>query len=86
MSRVMYASTLLRVCPHQRSPPQTYTALRRPYYELYVREGLTFWKKEEGNVLFNDALNTFYLKLHGVRHMVKNHSDRERETRCRHIG
>ena len=31
--------------------------------------------KEEGNVLFNDALNTFYLRLYGVRHMVKDHSD-----------
>ena len=30
-----------------------------------------------GNVLFNDALNTFYLRLYGVRHMVKDHSDRE---------
>ena len=33
--------------------------------------------KEPGNVLFNDALNTFYLRLYGVRH-VKDHSDRER--------
>ena len=32
----------------------------------------------EGNVLFNDALNTFYLRLHDVRHMVKDHSDSER--------
>ena len=28
--------------------------------------------------LFNDALNTFYLRLYGVRHMVKDHSDSER--------
>ena len=28
------------------------------------------------NVLFNDALSTFY--LYGVRHMVKDHSDSER--------
>ena len=28
--------------------------------------------------LFNDALNTFYLELYGVRHMVKDHSDSER--------
>ena len=28
--------------------------------------------------LFNDALNTFYLRLYGVWHMVKNHSDSER--------
>ena len=34
--------------------------------------------KKEGNVLFNDALNTFYLWLYGVRHMVKDHSDSER--------
>ena len=33
---------------------------------------------EIGNVLFNDALNTFYLRLHGIGHMVKDHSDSER--------
>ena len=38
--------------------------------------------RNEGNVLFNDALNTFYLWLYGVGHMVKDHSARE-ETRCR---
>ena len=26
-------------------------------------------------VLFNDAHSTFYLRLYGVRHMVKDHSD-----------
>ena len=35
------------------------------------------WRKE-GNVLFNNALNTFYLQLYGVRHMVKDHSDSEK--------
>ena len=34
--------------------------------------------RKEGNVLFNNALNTFYLWLYGVRHMVKDHSDSER--------
>ena len=29
-------------------------------------------------VLFNDPLNTFYLRLYGVRHMVKDHSDSEK--------
>ena len=28
--------------------------------------------------LFNDTLNTFYLRLYGVRHMVKDHSDSEK--------
>ena len=27
--------------------------------------------EEGGSVLFNDALNTFYLRLYGVKHMVK---------------
>ena len=27
---------------------------------------------------FNDTLNTFYLRLYGIRHMVKDHSDSER--------
>ena len=34
--------------------------------------------RKEGNILFNDALNTFYLRLYGIRHMVKDHSDSER--------
>ena len=32
----------------------------------------------ERNVLFNDTLNTFYLWLYDVRHMVKDHSDSEK--------
>ena len=35
-------------------------------------------KGKEGNVLFNDTLNTFYLQLYGVNHMVKDHSDSEK--------
>ena len=33
--------------------------------------------RKEGNTLFNDALNTAYLRLYGVGHMVKDHSDSE---------
>ena len=43
---------------------------------LFIYIGLTNGK--EGNVLFNDALNAFYLRLYGVGHMVKDHSDSER--------
>ena len=32
----------------------------------------------EGNVLFNDALNTIYLWLYDVGHMVKDHLDSKR--------
>ena len=34
---------------------------------------------KEGNVLFNDTLNTFYLRLYGIGHMVKDHSDIKRK-------
>ena len=34
--------------------------------------------RKEGHFLFNDALNTFYLRLYGVRHMIKEHTDSER--------
>ena len=37
------------------------------------------WRgRKEGNVLFNDVFNAFYLRLYGVRHMVNDHSDSER--------
>ena len=42
--------------------------------DIRVKEG-----RKEGNVLFNNALNTFNLQLYGVRHMVKYQSDSKRE-------
>ena len=44
------------------------------------KEGNVFMKldKTTGNVLFNGTLNTFYLRLYGVRHMVKDLSDSEK--------
>ena len=38
----------------------------------------SFPVSKEANVLYNDALNTFYLRVYGVRHMVKDHSDSEK--------
>ena len=32
----------------------------------------------EGKVLFNDTLNTFYFRLCGITHVVEDHSDSER--------
>ena len=37
-----------------------------------------FFTGKEGNVLFNDALNTFYLRLYYVGHIVKDNLDSER--------
>ena len=40
--------------------------------------GTALWiGRKERNVLFSDALNTIYLRLYGVGHMVKDHSDSE---------
>ena len=42
--------------------------------------------RKEGNVLFKDALNTYYLRLYGVIHMVEDPQIAREETRCRHMG
>ena len=35
-------------------------------------------RSKEGNVLFNNILNTFYLQLFGVHHMEKDYSDSDK--------
>ena len=49
------------------------TAFVLPVMEHWLDEG-----RKEGNVLFNDACNTIYIRLYGIC-MVKDHSDSERE-------
>ena len=44
---------------------------------LIISFGIYATQERKGNVLFNDVLNTFYLQLYGVGHMVKDHSDSE---------
>ena len=44
-------------------------------YKPPVSKPLFFKEGRKENVLFNDALNTFYLRLYGI---VKDHSDSER--------
>ena len=44
----------------------------KSYLRQIRREG------RKGNILFNDALNTFNLRLYGVGHVIKDHSDSER--------
>ena len=53
-------------------------AIRRVQISLIKKTKKAVNVKIERNVLFNDALNTFYLRLYGVRHMVKDHSDSEK--------
>ena len=44
------------------------------FFTYVMSEG----KKDEENVLVNDTLNTFYLRLYVVEHMIKIHLDSER--------
>ena len=48
------------------------------HVDLSAARNIVF-RKKEGNVLVNDALNTFYVWLYCVRHMVKDHSDRKKK-------
>ena len=48
-------------------------------YYLTMHSAHFIYGYMEGNVLFNDALNTFYVWLYGVGHMVKDHSDSQRK-------
>ena len=48
------------------------------WWQLVSSHYLSGPGRKEGNILFNDTLNTFYLRLYGVRHIVKDHSDSEK--------
>ena len=58
---------------HERTPlPRSYIPLPVSYHlRIYIK----CFGRKEGNVLFNDTFNTFYLRLYGVGHMVKDNSD-----------
>ena len=48
------------------------------YYSCPGQTTHTFVVRKEENVLFNDALNTFYLQLYDIKHMIKDHYDSKR--------
>ena len=54
------------------------TTLTCLIWALFSDNRKPFYNERKGNILFNDALSTFYLRLYGVRQMVKDHSDSER--------
>ena len=63
---------------HQSTDRITHTtAFVTPVVKHWLEREITRERKER-NVLFNDALNTFYLLLYGVKQMVKNHSESAR--------
>ena len=54
------------------------TASLKAHYHRCTGVSLLVERERERNVLINDALNTFYLRLYDVRHMDKDHSDSEK--------
>ena len=62
----------------RRKNQQRNVEVKNPNSIRFTRNVLCNEKERKGNVLFNDALNIFYLRLYGVRHMVKDHSDSDR--------
>ena len=49
----------------------------KPFFNPARQKGLNDTMAKEGNVIFNDTFDTFYLQLYSVGH-VKDHSDSER--------
>ena len=43
-------------------------------------------ERKEANILFNDPLNIFYLRLYAVGYMVKDHCDSEMENPQTSLG
>ena len=72
----------LTIClsPYNRRSNVLSASLNKTFLSLSSEQG-----RKEGNILFNDALNTLYLRLYCVRHMVKYHSTREK-TCCHHMS
>ena len=70
----MCKHTILLYHTHAHTHTYTHTHTHTTTWStrIYI---VSSWK--EGNVLFNDALSTFYLRLYSVRH-GKNYSDIER--------
>ena len=48
------------------------------YDSIMIKLVSHFTVCKEGRVLFNNAVNTFYLRLYGVGYMVKDHPDSKR--------
>ena len=44
-------------------------------YLLAYGEGPQNYGRKEGNILFNDTLTTFFLRLYDIGHIVKHHSE-----------
>ena len=57
------------------------------FLKLYMSSCYSIkYGRKEGNILFNDTLNTFHLWLYGIRHMERTTHIAREETHCHHMG
>ena len=68
----------IRACSRTHTHAQQPIAHQVGVYTIWPHSRRSILTRKEGNVLFNGAFNTFYLRLYGVTHMIKDHSDSER--------
>ena len=72
------ATNRLWVAPDLLERREAHVVTERVRYNWSNQMTCRTQRERERDVLFNDTLNTFYLRLYGVRHMVKDHSDSEK--------
>ena len=75
---IHHEGSIRRPISHNKSKPHRLPLSMLGILYVSCQETRERERERERNVLFNDALNTFYLRLYGVRHMVKDHSDSEK--------
>ena len=72
-----FPSLLYLVNPFNCNPTQDSLLMKTDCVACFISD-FNIKRRKEGNGLFNDTLNTFYLRFYGTIHMVKDHSDSER--------
>ena len=72
-----HSTTSLTIRPMDTTLDVSFNTSTPNKHQHIDRAEMKFGRKER-NVLFNNALNTFYLRLYGGRHMLNDHSDSER--------
>ena len=90
ITSLFYQSNFYILLPSPTNPIFTYYFPLQPIQVLHITSlsnqssfyillpSPTREREIERNVSFNDAVNTFYLRLYGIRYMVKDHSDSEK--------
>ena len=72
----LFLASFTQQCFQQTKGARCITVVERPLMVRWVSGSISLLeptKGRNGNVLFNDALNTFYLRFHDVGHIIKDY-------------